>query len=282
MEEKIIQSENRTHRRPIIGFLHISKTAGTTVKFILRNSTYLRHCDLQPLIKYGIFTNDDFKFLRKIFFFGVRSISGHSLICPTANLSAPIQYFTFVRDPLQRCLSHYQHLKRSRRRCGEDITFEEFIQDKDVANHQVRCIAGDSDLAKAKHELSQLYLFVGLTERFAESMLVLQRLCPYPLKLEYTRRHVTMDNIAKQEVLANLEHCRLLQESNQLDLQLYAYVRDELYPELRKKAGLSVADDVDEKRFLPKSYPVCYKFTRAYNMAVYRSLSKVRRRFAGV
>ena len=71
-------------------------------------------------------------------------------------------------------------------------------------------------------------------------------------------------------------------ESNQLDLQLYAYVRDELYPELREKAGLSVADDVDEKRFLPKSYPLRYKFTRAYNMAVYRNLSKLRRQFAGV
>ena len=282
MEEKIIQSENRTHRRPIIGFVHIFKTAGTTVKLILRNSTYLRHCDLQPLVQRGIFTNDDFKFLRKIFFFGVRSISGHSLRCPTAHLSAPIQYFTLVRDPLQRCLSHYQQIKRRRRERGEDITFEEFIQDEDVANHQVRHIAGDPDLAKAKHELSQRYLFVGLTERFAESMLVLQRLCPYPLKLEYTRRHVTMDNSAKQEVLANLEHCRLLQESNQLDLQLYAYVRDELYPELREKAGLSVADDVDEKRFLPKSYPLRYKFTRAYNMAVYRNLSKLRRQFAGV
>ena len=95
---------------------------------------------------------------------------------------------------------------------------------------------------------------------------------------------MSLDRIREQldQVLANLEHCRLLQESNQLDLQLYAYVRDELYPELRKKAGLSVADDVDENRFLPKSYPVCYKFTRAYNMAVYRNLSKLRRRFAGV
>jgi hypothetical protein len=281
MEKKIIQSENRTHHRPIIGFLHIFKTAGTTVKFILRNSTYLRHCDLQPLIKYGIFTNDDFKFLRKIFFFGVRSISGHSLICPTAHLSAPIQYFTFVRDPLQRCLSHYQHLKRSRRRRGEDITFEEFIQAEDVANHQVRCIAGDPDLAKAKHELSQRYLFVGLTERFAESMLILQRFCPYPLKIRYTRRHVTVDNTAKQDVLNNPASRRLLEENNQLDQQLYTYVRDELYPSLREKVGLSDAGDINEKHFLPTSYPLCYKLTRGYNIAVYRSLSKLRRHFAG-
>lgn len=277
-----VATEKQIQNRQILGFVHIPKTAGSTVKFILRNSTYLRHCDLQPLMRHGIFTDNDFKFLKKIFFFGVRSISGHSLKCPTLHLSAPVQYFTFVRDPLQRSLSHYQQIKRNLRRNGGDITFEAYLQKKGSADQQVRRIAGEPDLEKAKHELSQRYLFVGLTERFAESMLVLQRLSPYPLKLEFTRRHVTMDNTAKQDVLANPETLQILKECNQLDLQLYAYVRDELYPELRRKAGLSAVGEVDEKRFLETSYPLCYKLTRGYNMFAYRSLSKLRRWFAGM
>lgn len=274
-------TEKRIQSRFILGFVHIPKTAGTTVKHILRNSTYLRHCDLQPLVRRGIFMDSDFKFLKKIFFFGVRSIAGHSLKCPTENLSVPVQYFTFVRDPLERCLSHYQHVKRLRRQKGENISFEEYMQVKDRRDKQVRHIAGGLDLAKAKHELSQRYLFVGLTERFAESMLILQRLCPYPLKIRYTRRHVTVDNTAKQDVLNNPASRRLLEESNQLDQQLYTYVRDELYPSLREKAGLSEAGDINEKHFLPTSYPLCYKLTRGYNIAVYRTLSKLRRHFAG-
>jgi len=256
--------------------VHIPKTAGTTVKFILRNSTYLRHCDIKPLVQGGIFSDGDLSFTKKIFFFGLRSISGHSLICPNEHLSAPVRYFTFVREPLQRCLSQYQQIKRARRRHGGDITFEEYMRIKDVADRQVRRIAGGPDLEKAKQELSERYLFVGLTERFAESMLILQQLCPYSLKLEYTRLHVTTDNRAKQDVLSNPDSRRLLQEKHQLDLQLYAYVRDELYPALRKKAGLSAECEVDEKRFLPASFPLRYKLTRGYNNAVYRTLIKLR------
>jgi len=264
--------------RPILGFVHIPKTAGTTVKFILRNSTFFRHCDLQPLVLRGIFTNRDFRFMEKVFFFGLRSVAGHSLMHATERLSAPIHYFTFVRDPLKRCLSHYQQVKRARRRKGSDITFEDFMQLDDMANCQVRRIAGSPDLEKAIEALSSRYLFVGLTERFSESMIVLQRLCHYPLNLEYERLHVTKDNSAKQEVLDDPGSFRLLQETNELDKALYAFVRDELYPAFRKRAGVEV-QELDEKDFLLTSYPLKYKLTRAYNQSVYRSLSKLRRWF---
>jgi len=145
-----------------------------------------------------------------------------------------------------------------------------------MADRQVRHIAGRAGLQKAIEELSNRYLFVGITERFAESMIVLQRLCSYPLKLEYERLHVTKDNTAKQDVLNDPDSRRLLQESNALDLQLYTYVRDELYPALRKKAGIE-AQEVEEEDFLPMPYPLRYKLTRAYNQSVYRSLNKLRR-----
>lgn len=261
--------------RPILAFVHIPKTAGTTLKFILRNSTYFRHCDLQTPVRHGIFRDDDFHFMKKIFPFGLRSIAGHSLVHPTANLSAPMQYCTFVREPLARCLSHYQQLKRGRQRTGRDLSFQEFLEIDHGRNHQVYHIAGEYQLSKAKEELSR-YLFVGLTERFAESMLILQRLAPYPLNLEFQRRHVTKNHSARREVLENPASRRLLEEGNQLDLKLYEWVRDELYPALREKAGIA-ARELEENDFRLRSYPLRYKLTRGYNMAVYRSLCKLRR-----
>ena len=65
-------------------------------------------------MRHGTFRDEDYRFMRKVFFFGLRSIAGHSLIHPTANLSAPIQYFTFLREPLGRCLSQYEQIKRGR------------------------------------------------------------------------------------------------------------------------------------------------------------------------
>ena len=53
-------------KRPILGFVHIPKTAGTTLKFILRNSTFCRHCDLQTTVRHGTFRDEDYRFMRKV------------------------------------------------------------------------------------------------------------------------------------------------------------------------------------------------------------------------
>ena len=262
--------------KPIVGFVHIPKTGGTTVKFILRNSTYLRHSDLQPLVRRGIFDGKDFQFMKKVFFFGLHTIAGHSLRSSAGNFSTPIQYFTIVRDPLRRCLSHYQHTKRAYQRVEKDISFEEFMQEESFNDCQVRRIAGEPNLEKAIEELTSRYFFVGLLERFAESMLILQKLCPYPLILEYKRLHVTKDNTAKEEVLNNPAFCEILREGNRLDLALYAFVHDKLFPSFREKAG-PIAQEVDEKEFQPSSYPIRYRITRFYNQAIYRNLNKLRR-----
>ena len=262
--------------KPIVGFVHIPKTGGTTIKFILRNSTYGKHCDLQPLVSRGVFSAKDFRFTKKAFFFGLHTIAGHSLRSSAGHFPRSLHYFTMVRDPLQRCLSHYQHIKRARQRKGKNISFETFMVNEDITDCQVRRIAGEPNVEKAVEELTGSYFFVGLTERFAESMLILQKLTPSPLTLDYRRLHVTKDNTAKQEVLNDPALFQLLHEGNQLDLALYAFVRDELYPSLLKRAGLE-EQDVDEKQFYTAAYPFRYKITRAYNQAIYRNLNKLRR-----
>ena len=182
-------------------FVHIPKTGGTTIKFILRNSTFLRHCDLLPLKPHGISTPRDVAFMKKIYFFGLNSIAGHSLRPWLTDDSLSIEFFTMMRDPLQRCLSHYQHVRRSRQRQGGDITFEEFLRTEKFNDCQVRHIAGCADVDKAKQYLRERFFFVGLVERFAESMHVLKKLFVHPLNIEYQPLHVAGDDSTKQEVL---------------------------------------------------------------------------------
>jgi Sulfotransferase family len=266
--------------KPLTGFVHINKTGGTTIKFILRNSTWFRHCDLQTLRHNAVADKRDIDFAQKIFFFGFNSIAGHSLQPWVKDLPQEITYFTILRDPLERCLSNYQHVKRARRRSGRDITFEEFMHDESYTNLQVRNIAGVLDLEKAKELLKNKFFFVGLLERFDESMRILQKLFPYPLRLQYQPQHVTRDNTAKQKVLDSAASRDLLRQGNQLDLELYAFVRDELYPAFRKKADIP-ENALQEKAVQNSSYPIRYKVTRCYNQAIYRTLHKMRRLIAG-
>ncbi len=261
----------------MIGFVHVNKTGGTTFKFILRNSFGLRHCDLQSKLPRHPVTEADLRFAGKIFPFGLKSVAGHGLIDPRHHLSGPHDYVTFLRDPLARAASHYQHLLRARHRYQKTYSFEEFLEDTRLHNLQVKTIAGSEDLDKAWHELEKHYHFVGLTERFDESLRLLQALGPYPLDLRYQRLHVAQDNTAKREVLDNPEKRALLTEQNALDMELYQYVQKKVYPDqLRKASGVPPPPMAFRRPGPLRSYR--YKLNRAYHQAVYRTLVKLRRR----
>jgi hypothetical protein len=264
----------------MVGYVHINKTGGTTIKYILRNSTWLRHCDLPTPYLDAVAEARDIAFAKKVFFFGLNSIAGHSLRPWVDDLPGPLDYFTILREPLKRCLSHYQHIKRASLRKGTDISFEEFMSNESYRDRQVRYIAGIPDVEKAKKILKERFLFVGMLENFNESMRILQKLLPFPITLHYRPRHVARDNSAKQEVLDNPDTLDLLHRGNRLDGQLYAFVRNELYPAYRQKAGIVAGED--SPQLPPAGYPIRYKLTRFYNQAIYRSLNKLRRRLQGV
>ncbi len=261
----------------MIAFVHIGKTAGSTMKFVLRNSFGLRHCDVLPTVPRGIFSEVDLHFARKIYP-GLRSIAGHSLIHPSAHLSENINLFTFVRDPVMRCASLYQRKMLTRRRGEEKVPFEEFIQNEWHRNRQTKYIAGAPDLEKAKEELEKHFFFVGLTERFDESLRIFKQLCPYPVDIRFgLPRNPSPDNTIKKHLLENSRSHDLIKEANDVDLQLYDYVRDVLYPNQLKKVNLAKGGINDER--LPenvKSYS--YRLCRSYNVGIYRQLVKLRRR----
>ncbi len=183
--------KGRDKHRPLIAFVHIQKAAGTTLKFILKNSLGVRHSDVNPVAppRDRPFDADDLAFVRSTNPW-LCSISGHEIIEPTRHLGAAALPFTMLRDPVSRSLSHYQD---KRVRGGQRITFEQFVSDPANRNFQVRKIAGEEDLDKAVGLLRERYFFVGLAERFAESVRVLQALCPYSLDIRCRPQNVAAD-----------------------------------------------------------------------------------------
>ena len=107
-------------------FVHIEKTAGTTLHSILRRSFGTGHCDIRlPFSKRGPVDSDnrnvvdaaDLKRVKRIYR-SLRGISGHD-VKPYSNLELEcpeIRYFTFLRDPRRRFLSHFLTRAASHRR----------------------------------------------------------------------------------------------------------------------------------------------------------------------
>jgi hypothetical protein len=256
--------------RPVIVFLHIPKTAGTTFRLILESNFGISACHTNQT-KRAPFRQSDLDFARK-FFPRLRALAGHTLVDPL-RLSLPgAFYMTFLREPIQRVVSHYQDTAV---RGGSMATFEESLQKRDrFENLAVKRLAGGRDLDKAKRALEQFH-FVGFTEKFDLSLRVFDRLSPYRLDLRYKRRIVARDNTIKQQLLSDPRMVDMAREFNQLDLALYEFAEKEVFPRLCEQAGLGPDDTVESPEVSDVAFPLRYRLGRFYNKC-FRLVCKVR------
>jgi hypothetical protein len=147
-----------------------------------------------------------------------------------------------MRDPLKTCASRFQYNVQYRGKQG--LVFEEWIQKDWTRNHQTRMIAGTADASAAIQILRRKQVFVGLTERFDESLLLLKALVANRLNLSYEPVNVSSANVIAPRLLADERTRQLLMDANQVDQQLYDFVAKELYPSFQREYGPSLDADV--------------------------------------
>ena len=252
-------------------FLHIPKTGGTTFQFILENSFGIRHCHLGHLGRKTI-GQPDLDFTRR-FFPWLRSIAGENLVDPLS-LSVPDPfYMTFLREPVARVFSHYQDtVLRNKIR----MTFEEMLRSDEVLeNIQVKLMAGGRNLDKAKHFLEKCG-FVGLTEKFDLSLHMLEWLSPCRLNLNYKKKLAARDNTIKRSLENDSRMVEMAREYNRLDLELYAFAVNEIFPKLCVRAGINPSDPVSSFDTYSSEIKPKFLLHRLYNMAFFRQVCKMR------
>jgi hypothetical protein len=244
-------------------FVHINKTAGRTVRYILRSSFGLRHAEVEPWQTPGTdlsFSNQDFQRLRRIYP-NLESIAGHRLraCVDLQENGTEFRYFTFMREPLKTCASRFQYNVQYRRKKG--LVFEEWIQQDWTRNHQTKMIAGRADVDEAIRIIQAKTMFVGLTERFDESMVLLKALVADKLNISYKPVNVSRRNTLAESLLSNERTRQILIEANQADLELYNFVKQEWYPTFQREYGPSLEAEV-----------ACYQQIRDNNFN-YRNLT---------
>lgn len=153
-----------------------------------------------------------------------------------------LKYFTFIRDPIKLCASRFQYKVNVSQK--ENLDFEEWIQRDWTRNHQTKWIAGVADVDKAIRIIKEKNIFVGLTERFDESVILLKGLVANDLNISYKRVNVARDKSLAQSLLSNESTRQMLIDAQQADLELYNYAKQELYPMFQRKYGPSLEGDV--------------------------------------
>ncbi|WP_420629573.1 sulfotransferase family 2 domain-containing protein [Candidatus Leptofilum sp.] len=245
-----MSSNMSTNSQQTAIFLHIHKTAGTTLHAILRRQ--YAAAEVYNIDAKG-HNFDHFRQLKQTQFANIRLLKGHMDYGLHEFLPQPAVYFTFLREPIERVISYYAFIQRTpqhpHHQAANELSLYEFANqqiDPLMANGQTRQLTGgypqyefgdeaDTLLAKAKRHLQNHFVIVGLTEQFDESLILLQKTFSWQ-NVWYQRQNVGSNRPKKSRI--NEEVLALLTEQNQADKELYAYGRSLFQAQIAQQGAL--------------------------------------------
>lgn len=266
-------------RQPLLIFEHIPKTAGSTMHGILwqlyRPQRVFMSCIpgqhrdrvdqltrslSEPDCPVRIFINH--------VGYGAHTHLGQDVTC---------RHFTFLRDPVERTVSHYfYHQKHHPESRGQSIA--EYLSGDPLRrrNTQAVRLSGDkaaielgpnpeeaarqyepsSDLlSRAADVLEKNIDAFGFTERFDEALAVFRRTFDWPLLPSlYIRRNVNGQRRATSEFSA--ADLKRIRQANEIDIELYRLAQ-RLYQQQIESLGVDLERDVANYRRLNRVYRVC-------------------------
>jgi len=238
----------------ILYFLHIPKTAGTTFTFNLDSYYDVQNIYPERVLS-GFLKNPPSNFL------SLKLIRGHFGYKISKFLEKPPLFLTFLRNPIERTLSFFDHIKLdpyTNNWVNQNFILNETISDllvdetksKIFTNNQTRHIANDLDYTKlndsnnflleeheqfvnpkltdeqlitlAKKRLSE-FAFVGLTEKTNESLLLF---C-YTFNLQPLGNFWNLMVAPKRTHINdfNYDTINQIKKLNNLDFELYEFAK---------------------------------------------------------
>ena len=247
---------------PTVIFLHIGKTAGTTLRRVLRRN--FPSADVMVVRARGrprTETLTDFARLPEAERARPRLIMGHTVFGLHELVPRPSTYVSMVRRPKNLVLSQYTFVQRTpghrhhEEVVGREMSLEDYIESGlalEMDNSQTRAIAGDLDtpygactdemLERAKRNVEGHFAAVGVTERFDESLVLMQHAFGWR-KISYVRANVAPGKRPEPSERA----LRLIAEHNRLDDELYGWVCDRFDTAIAADPGFAAARERFER-----------------------------------
>ena len=261
--ERSLRADEATQQ--ILIFLHIPKTAGTSLRTVLREQYADTECRDEADLELwdGILYDRGEGFLKPpgdlippyvataLEHHDVRAVFGHFSFGVHRHARRATRYLTFLRDPVDRVTSLYFHLKawprpglaypnpsESDRPFTDETTLEEFVTNytlRELDNDQTRRVAGIEPpfgectrelLDVTKRNIEEQFAVVGLTERFEESVALASHVLGWSSELVYWQRLVNNKRAPASAISPAAREAILAR--NELDRELYRFAQDRL------------------------------------------------------
>jgi len=237
--QKDLDTEQQS--RPLV-FLHIPKTAGTSLRILLR-----RQLDNNGLVTLDPPWSPDHKAAITERLPRMQALLGHLYFGIDEQLGFHARYATFLRDPVARVVSFWKHQQthpnsRFHAQAKSGMSLREFVdstQTIQTNNHMTRilvgtreagllddsksCIRDERYLRIALDNVRQRFCFIGFMEHFNESVRTLFEVMDWPAVKVPAGRHNVLGSDA-----ATLDEAtrKTIQEHNALDLALYQHLAE--------------------------------------------------------
>jgi Sulfotransferase family len=215
-------------------FIHIPKTAGTTLTSLLNSKFH--HSEICPAEVWSELVEISPDDLAKY-----RLFRGHFFYDMGDLLPRKPLYMTMLRNPIERVISGYEFMRRivpTRAEAlpnhlkAQTMSLKDYVCDPDnpsMSNSQTRHLSSSRYkddpvqwLEVAKQRLAEEFTFVGLVERFEDSMALLSYTFGWNPLAEYQNLMVAPKR-PKREL--EPEVWEAIATRNSLDLELYAYAK---------------------------------------------------------
>ena len=232
--------------REALIFLHIPKTAGTTLNRIIE----------RQYSPFAIFTINPYRITASVERLKrlpegrrrrLRLVRGHLFYGVHEFLPQGATYVTMLREPVARVLSAYYfilrrplhplHRKLKRERLGVEDCLRLFPHRQ---NLQCRLLAGAEDPATgderlldiAKENLAKSFSVVGISERFEESLMLMAKTFAWEVPFYENCK------VSKTRPQVDPGAVEMIRDHNRLDLELYEFGKGLFEESLQKKEAV--------------------------------------------
>ncbi|MGG3888370.1 sulfotransferase family 2 domain-containing protein [Metabacillus fastidiosus] len=225
---KVIQPFNK--QQPLLIYLHLPKTGGTTLKKIIKNN-YRKSKTVDVYVDREKLENTLTHLSNK----KISCIQGHMPFGVHDYFKRPCSYITMMREPIDRILSEYYFIRNTPHHNLHskvtEISLEEYQNEPNNFNLQTHLILGNKfgkellkeDLEKAKSNLAHYFAVVGITERFNESIFLMKQKLGWN-NLNYKKANITKNRLYKEEIPKKI--IDQIAKNNEVDIELYHFAKE--------------------------------------------------------
>ncbi len=221
-------------------FLHIPKAAGTTMHKIIERQygeTSIFTMDGSRVME----SSDEIKNLPVEIKNKIKVLKGHMAFGLHSYMPRPCRYFTLLREPVERLISHYYYVIRTPKHylyetvTSKKMTLEDYVRSDlsyELNNGQTRLLGSKNgcpiendiitqyDLIEAKKNLDNSFELVGLTDQFDETLLLAKQAFGWK-NISYSRSNVRKNFPVKQTITDKV--ITTILDNNKYDSELYVY-----------------------------------------------------------